>query len=89
MAYGILQAIEHLAIVEKKFPTEVLECIVEQYTNYDLATLKQYVNKFFKLWVRNQWKRCKAPVGFMLDDENLDPKTFLRFPTLCYNFEEV
>lgn len=89
MPYYILQHIEHLAIVEKKFPSEVLECIIQNYSDITVLKLKEYVNKFFKLWVRNQWKKDKSPIGFVLDEECLDPKTNCRFPTLCANFEEI
>lgn len=89
MPYWILQYIEHLAIVEKKFPQEVLECVIQEYSHVDVPKLKEYVNKFFRLWQRNQWKRDKSPISFMLDDENLDPKSWCRFPTLCAKFEEV
>lgn len=34
------------------------------------------------LWCRNQWKRERYAPSFHLDDENLDPKTWCRFPIL-------
>ena len=50
--------------------------------------LKQYVIRFFKLWSRNQWKRERYAPSFHLDDENLDPKTWCRFPILSAGFEK-
>ena len=44
--------------------------------------------RFFRLWSRNQWKRERYAPSFHLDDENLDPKTWCRFPILSGGFEE-
>ena len=41
-----------------------------------------WVERFFRLWSRNQWKRERYAPSFHLDDENLDPKTWCRFPIL-------
>jgi NAD+ synthase (glutamine-hydrolysing) len=41
-----------------------------------------WVEKFFTLWCRNQWKRERYAPSFHLDDHNLDPKTWCRFPIL-------
>lgn len=104
MPYDVLEFIEHKFIVEKKSPTEVFECVKNRYSGSisckicpelndtpekKLELYRGYVNKFFKLWSRNQWKRHKMSVSFMLDDECLDPKTFCRFPILSVPFEEV
>ncbi len=50
----------------------------------DLVT---YVERFFRLWCRNQWKRERYAPSFHLDDKNLDPKTWCRFPILSGGFE--
>ena len=46
------------------------------------------VKRFFRLWSRNQWKRERYAPSFHLDDKNLDPKTWCRFPILSSGFEE-
>jgi NAD+ synthase (glutamine-hydrolysing) len=43
--------------------------------------------RFFQLWCRNQWKRERYAPSFHVDDENLDPKTWCRFPILNSGFE--
>jgi len=43
--------------------------------------------RFFALFARNQWKRERYAPSFHLDDENLDPKTWCRFPILSSGFE--
>jgi NAD+ synthase (glutamine-hydrolysing) len=44
--------------------------------------LARWTERFFMLWSRNQWKRERYAPSFHLDDENLDPKTWCRFPIL-------
>jgi NAD+ synthase (glutamine-hydrolysing) len=87
MPYEILDAIERAAIRDKLMPVEVcqrLEVIyVDQYSRPQLA---QWVERFFVLWSRNQWKRERYAPSFHLDDENLDPKTWCRFPILSGGF---
>ncbi len=46
-----------------------------------------YVERFFRLWSRNQWKRERYAPSFHVDDKNLDPKTWCRFPILSGGFE--
>lgn len=54
---------------------------------YPDADLALWVERFYKLWCHNQWKRERYAPSFHLDDENLDPKTWCRFPILSGNFE--
>ena len=86
MPYPVLDAIERLAIRDKKLPVEVWELMCESHLDYDSAQLKQWVAKFFRLWSRNQWKRERYAPGFHVDDKNLDPKTWCRFPILSSGF---
>ena len=50
--------------------------------------LGDWIKKFFTLWCRNQWKRERYAPSFHLDDENLDPKTWCRFPILSGGFKQ-
>lgn len=84
MPYPILDAIERAAIRDKLSPVEVYEKLVDKYKDDKLA---EYIEKFFKLWCRNQWKRERLAVAFHLDDENLDPKTWCRWPVLSSGLE--
>jgi NAD+ synthase (glutamine-hydrolysing) len=86
MPYNILDAIETWAIREKKGPQEVLDCLdLEMGIDRNIAA--KYVRKFFTLWVRNQWKRERYAASFHLDNHNLDPKTWCRFPILSGGFD--
>lgn len=88
MPYPLLDAIEKLAIRDKKLPVEVYQLVCEDWAaNYSEEQLKAWVIRFFKLWSRNQWKRERYAPSFHLDDENLDPKTWCRFPILSSGFK--
>jgi NAD+ synthase (glutamine-hydrolysing) len=67
--------------------SKVFELMRAQFANHPVRQLGVWIERFFRLWSRNQWKReCYAP-SFHLDDENLDPKTWCRFPILSGGFE--
>jgi len=87
MPYDVLDAIERAAIRDKNSPADVFELIRVQFSNLPLQQIGIWVERFFKLWCRNQWKRERYAPSFHLDDENLDPKTWCRFPILSGGFE--
>jgi NAD+ synthase (glutamine-hydrolysing) len=88
MPYEVLDAIERLAIRDKKTPLEVFQVLTGDFHDkHAPATLGAWVERFFILWCRNQWKRERLAPSFHVDDENLDPKTWCRFPILSGNFD--
>ncbi len=87
MPYRVLDAIERAAIRDKLTPVKVFEAVRPQFDKYTLQQLGQWVERFFQLWCRNQWKRERYAPSFHLDDENLDPKSWCRFPILSGGFE--
>ncbi|HAV62195.1 MAG TPA: NAD(+) synthase [Verrucomicrobiales bacterium] len=87
MPYPLLDAIERAAIRDKQMPTEVFQLMRLQFPKYEIRQLAQWVERFFRLWCRNQWKRERYAPSFHVDDENLDPKTWCRFPILSGGFE--
>ncbi|WP_299453606.1 NAD(+) synthase [uncultured Microscilla sp.] len=88
MPYDLLDDIEEHAIRDKRTPLECLTMLKATYTQYEVAQLKTWTDKFFKLWCRNQWKRERYAPSFHLDDKNLDPKTWCRFPILSGGFKK-
>ncbi|MEL7496059.1 MAG: NAD(+) synthase [Planctomycetota bacterium] len=86
MPYDVLDAAERLAIRDKLTPVDVLKNLVVEFEMYDRQQLGIWVIRFFKLWCRNQWKRERYAPSFHVDDENLDPKTWCRFPILSGGF---
>jgi NAD+ synthase (glutamine-hydrolysing) len=87
MPYDVLDAIERAVIRDRRSPAEVYEVLVLLYPQEKPKQLIFWINRFFKLWSRNQWKRERYAPSFHLDDENLDPKTWCRFPILSGGFE--
>ncbi len=87
MPYDLLDAIERAAIRDKKAPISVYRTMRGRYPDLDRRQLAAWVERFFRLWCRNQWKRERYAPSFHLDDENLDPKTWCRFPILSGGFE--
>lgn len=89
MPYVVLDIIERAAILDKLMPVEVYRRITRVFgKRYGRKDLKLWVIRFFKLWSISQWKRERYAPSFHLDDENLDPRTWCRFPILSGNFEE-
>ena len=85
MPYALLVEIESLAIQERRSPKEVyLELSKTQFN----TNLKEYIKKFFRLWSANQWKRERLAPSFHLDDINVDPRSWCRFPILSGSFTE-
>jgi NAD+ synthase (glutamine-hydrolysing) len=87
MPYDLLDAIERAAIRDKHSPMEVFKLMQTQFTRYTAEQLLAWVERFFRLWSRNQWKRERYAPSFHVDDENLDPKTWCRFPILSGGYE--
>ncbi|MEZ6033226.1 MAG: NAD(+) synthase [Planctomycetaceae bacterium] len=87
MPYPLLDQIERLAIRDKLSPAEIMETLRREHTKYSAEQLTLWVRRFFTLWSRNQWKRERYAPSFHVDDKNLDPKTWCRFPILSGGFQ--
>jgi NAD+ synthase (glutamine-hydrolysing) len=85
MPYHVLAEIEQHAIRDRKSPHEVLEAMNN---GDDTERLKGYIRKFYRLWSANQWKRERLAPSFHLDDLNVDPRSWCRFPILSSGFME-
>jgi NAD+ synthase (glutamine-hydrolysing) len=88
MPYAVLDEIEKAAIRDKRSPAEVLETLALSHPGRPRTLLLSWVERFFTLWSRNQWKRERYAPGFHLDDENLDPRSWCRFPILSAGYAE-
>jgi NAD+ synthase (glutamine-hydrolysing) len=88
MPYDLLDAVERAAIRDKLLPVEVFQRMRLDFPRYGVKPLALWIERFFRLWCRNQWKRERYAPSFHLDDENLDPKTWCRFPILSGGFEK-
>jgi NAD+ synthase (glutamine-hydrolysing) len=89
MPYEFLNDLEGLAVRDKKSPVESYRNLYVRYKGiYSVEQLLGWTERFFKLWSRNQWKRERYAPSFHLDDRNLDPRSWCRFPILSGGFEK-
>jgi len=88
MPYQVLDTLERAAIRDKKGPKSALQVIRATYPQQEEKQLIDWTKKFYQLWCRNQWKRERYAVAFHVDDQNLDPKSWCRFPVLSSGFRE-
>jgi NAD+ synthase (glutamine-hydrolysing) len=86
MPFPVLDRIERLAIRDKLAPKDILHQLAAEFPQHPPAQLRGWIVRFTTLWCRNQWKRERFAPAFHLDDENLDPKTWCRFPILSGGF---
>jgi NAD+ synthase (glutamine-hydrolysing) len=87
MPYDFLEAVEDSAIRDKHTPVEVLQQLLPRYPQHEPLQIAQWIERFFRLWCRNQWKRERLAPAFHLDDRNVDPRSWCRFPIVSGNFE--
>lgn len=82
MPYEILNSIEGSFIRDKREPESILQSLKEEFPGYKLEDLTKYLNRFYALWSRNQWKRQRYAPCFHLDEYSLDPSSWCRYPIL-------
>lgn len=87
MPYELLNVLEILAIRDKMSPMTCFKLVESRYTDrWSRAQLLEWTERFFRLWIRNQWKRERYAPSFHLDDHSLNPRTWCRFPILSGGF---
>jgi NAD+ synthase (glutamine-hydrolysing) len=87
MPYDLLVKIERLALQDRQSPVAIFLQLRGKVSHTE-GELKGFIKKFFQLWSRNQWKRERFAPSFHLDEFNIDPKTWCRFPILSGGFKE-
>lgn len=87
MPYELLDVVERLVIVARLPVSEVLSATQARFPEYAAADVRRWVERFYRLFAQNQWKRERYAPSFHLDDANLDPKSWCRFPILSGGFE--
>ena len=87
MPYDILASIERKAIKERLSPLQVYTTLLKE-DHYNPEDLKRWIRKFFHLWSINQWKRERIAPSFHIDDFNVDPRSWYRFPILNGGFKK-
>ncbi len=85
MPYPILNRIEQLAIIQGKNATEMLHTLQTEFPEHDETLLVVWIDRFFTLWFRNQWKRKRYAMSFFVDDESWPAERMQMFPVLSGN----
>lgn len=90
MPYDICDFIMDCYLVKQMWPKSILvELRMRGFADrYPLDILAGFVERWFRLFCRNPWKRYGIRAGFHIEQISLDPKTFHRFPLLNSGFEE-
>lgn len=87
MPYRVLDALEHAAVEERLSPVEAWRRACTAVSDEDPAQLKRWTRRFYQLWAHSQWKRERLALSFHMDDHNVDPRSWCRFPVLNSGFE--
>jgi NAD+ synthase (glutamine-hydrolysing) len=82
MPYVVLEEIERLLIRDKCAPAAALALLRGSFPGQPEAELRRHVERFCRLFSANQWKRERLAPSFHIDDRNLDPRSWCRFPIL-------
>lgn len=84
MPYELLDFIRSAQQVDNLSKREIKEKLFneESFKLYDKNQLMLYVERYFQLYQRNQWKRERIATGFHLEVDSCCPKTYRRYPVL-------
>jgi len=81
MPYLVLDILEKLMTSDHCDPLSAYRQLIA----HELGSPEEcllWTRRFFRLFASSQWKRERYAPAFHLDDQNLDPKTWARFPIL-------
>lgn len=87
MPYRVLDALQHAAVEERLPPLEAWRKVSAALPDVDAAQLKAWTARCYKLWSQSQWKRERLALSFHVDDHNVDPRSWCRWPVLSSGFE--
>lgn len=88
MPYEVLQKIECGLIFERKDYDSLKSLLREDFPHLKSSELDIYLDRYLRLFQRNQWKRERYAPAFHLDSYSLDPKSWLRFPIFSNLIED-
>lgn len=86
MPYDVLDAIEEAVIENNQSARDCYLLMLARFPDYDSKTMAGWIEKFFHLWSRNQWKRERLAPALHVASRNLDPRTWRRSPILSGGF---
>ncbi len=88
MPYEVLDCLEESLMELRLDPDNAYRRLIELFADlHGPQQLRTWTAKFCRLFTQAQWKRERYAPAFHLDDRNLDPKTWARFPILSGSFQ--
>lgn len=90
MPYAVLDSLEDTLIGDRQSLRDAYLFLRERFAGtYRADQLLAWTVKFCRMFATSQWKRERYAPAFHLDDSNLDPKTWARYPILsgCFATE--
>ncbi|MDJ0840273.1 MAG: NAD(+) synthase [Acidobacteriota bacterium] len=88
MPYEVLDGLEAALIAQRRKPLDAFETVCGMMAKkYGRERIYHWTRRFCRLFAFSQWKRERYAPAFHLDDRNLDPKTWARYPILSGAFE--
>ncbi|GAA5218704.1 NAD(+) synthase [Corallincola platygyrae] len=84
MPFPIMDEIRKLGQVQYLSPQGVLNRLADSplTEGADRTQLIEWIRRYYQLYCRNQWKRERLAVGFHIESDSADPKSYRRFPVL-------
>lgn len=84
MPFAIMDEIRRLSQVDRLMGNTLVDALSHSSAGqgYDKSILYQYVNKYFRLYSKNQWKRERLAVSFHIEEDSACAKTYRRYPIL-------
>ena len=82
MPYAVMAKIERYFVADKRDAEEIGLILATDFPDLSESDISNYVNKFIRLWRSSQWKRERVAPSFHVDDFNLDPRSWCRYPIL-------
>jgi NAD+ synthase (glutamine-hydrolysing) len=82
MPYPLLTFLEDKLLWEGHPPSTLPILAKEHFAQLSLPELRQYSQRFIRLFAASQWKRERLAPAFHLDKYDLDPRGAARFPIL-------
>jgi NAD+ synthase (glutamine-hydrolysing) len=87
MPYQVLDCLERACVVDRLPPLLAWRQAKQSLPGFDAAQLKLWTRRFYQLWSHAQWKRERLALSFHVDDHNVDPRSWCRWPVLSGGFK--
>lgn len=88
MPYAVLEAIEEALLRELLPVGEAVHHVCARFPAYSVEQIREWTNKFIRLWSQSQWKRSRLAPAFLVGDSGPEGWMALRLPVLSAGFPQ-